>query len=113
MWRADIIFERVPIVWILVGLLFQASGLYLGFDYALSFLYMIIGAFCFAFGVAILVFRMRERPKAPEKTRLSPQFISAGATTTSMRFLKRPAPAPGTTKRPAGLSAHHWRLMMT
>lgn len=80
MWRAEIIFERVPIVWILVGLLFQASGLYLGFDYSLAFLYMIIGAFCFAFGVAILVFRMREKPRAPEKTRLSPQFISAGAT---------------------------------
>lgn len=78
MWRADIVFERVPIVWILVGLLFQASGLYLGFDYSLSFLYMIIGAFCFAFGVAMLVLRLREKPKASEKTRLSPQFISAG-----------------------------------
>ena len=80
MFRAEIIHERVPIVWILVGLLFQASGLYLGFDYSLAFLFMIIGAFCFAFGVAILVFRMREKPKASEKTRLSPQFISAGAT---------------------------------
>lgn len=93
MWRAEILFERVPIVWILVGLLFQASGLYLGFEYSMAFLYMIIGAFCFAFGVALLIFRMREKPKASEKTRLSPQFISAGETQV-MPTQSRPAETP-------------------
>ena len=98
MWRANIIFERIPIVWILVGLLFQASGLYLGFDYSLAFIYMMVGAFCFAFGIAIFVFRTREKPKASEKTRLSPQFISAG-TAGSMRS---PAaqPSPETQEKP-------------
>ena len=80
MFRATPIYERVPVVWILVGLLFSASGLYLGFDYSLSFWYLVIGMACFAFGVAIIVLRRLERPRAPEGTRLSPNFISAGAT---------------------------------
>lgn len=65
-------------IWILVGLLFKSSGLYLGFDYPLSFLYMIIGAFCFAFGVALMVLKHRERPKSGVDTRLSPNFVSMG-----------------------------------
>ena len=80
MWRTAPLYERVPLVWILVGLLFNSSGLYLGFDNAFSFVYMIVGMFCFAFGVALFALRLRERPRAPEKTRLSPNFISAGAT---------------------------------
>jgi len=80
MFRATPIYERVPLVWVLVGLLFSSSGLYLGFDFSLSFLYMIVGMFCFAFGIALFVFRLRERPRGSEKTRLSPDFISAGDT---------------------------------
>lgn len=73
------IYERGPIVWVLVGLLFNATGLYLGFDYSLSFLWMIIGWFCAAYGAALFVFHLRERPKGTANTRLSPNFVSAGA----------------------------------
>ena len=41
MQLTTIIFERIPIVWILLGLLFNAAGLYLGFEYSLAFGYMI------------------------------------------------------------------------
>jgi hypothetical protein len=67
-------------VWLLLGLLFNATGLYLGFDYSLSFWYIMIGWFCCAYGAAIFVLRLRERPRSPAETRLSPQFVAAGAT---------------------------------
>jgi hypothetical protein len=75
-----IVFERLPIVWILLGLLFNAGGLYLGFEYSLAFVYMIIGWFCCAYGVALIVLRFLESPKKLAATRLSPKFISAGST---------------------------------
>ena len=74
------IFERLPMVWFLVGLLFNAAGLYLGFEYSLAFGYMIVGWFCCAYGLALFVLRLRERPRTSAATRLSPKFISAGST---------------------------------
>ena len=70
------ILERAPVVWTLLGLLFFSGGLYLGFEYAMAFWYMMIGAFCCAYGVALLIFRMQEKPKSTKDTRLSPNFIS-------------------------------------
>jgi hypothetical protein len=78
------IYERVPLVWVLIGLLFNATGLYLGFEFALSFVYLMVGWFCCAFGVAIYVLRLRERPEQSASTRLSPNFVSAGAVIPSM-----------------------------
>ncbi len=75
-----IIFERLPMVWILLGLLFNAAGLYLGFEYSLAFGYMIVGWFCCAYGLALFVFRLQERPRTTAATRLSPNFVSAGST---------------------------------
>ena len=74
------IFERLPMVWLLLGLLFNATGLYLGFDYTLSFVYMIVGWFCCAYGLALFALRGMERPKSTAATRLSPNFISVGKT---------------------------------
>ena len=74
-----IVFERIPVVWILLGLLFFATGLYLGFDRSMSFVYLILGTYCFAYGVVLFLLRLRERPrKSPART-LSPNFISAGS----------------------------------
>jgi hypothetical protein len=44
-----------------------------------SFTWLVIGWFCCAYGVALYVFQRRERPKSSEKTRLSPNFVSAGS----------------------------------
>jgi len=41
-----IVFERLPMVWLLLGLLFIATGLYRGVDDRLTFVYLIVGAFC-------------------------------------------------------------------
>ena len=75
-----IVLERLPMVWFLLGLLFNSAGLYLGFEYSLAFGYMIIGWFCCAYGLAIFVFRYQERPRTSVANRLSSKFISAGST---------------------------------
>ena len=73
------IFERLPMVWFLLGLLFNAAGLYLGFEYSLAFGYMLVGWFCCAYGLALFVFRFQARPRSSAATRLSPDFVQAGA----------------------------------
>lgn len=68
-------------VWLLLGLLMNAAGLFIGFDSSLSFVLIFGGWFCCAFGLALFVLRQMENPRSREHTRLSSQFISAGATT--------------------------------
>ena len=67
MWLPTPIYERVPQFWLLLGLLFISSGVYLGFDYRLSFAYVFVGAICIAWSVTILIRRSRFRSK-PFKT---------------------------------------------
>jgi len=74
------IFERLPQVWVLVGLLIISSGLYLGFDYSLIFVYLGVGILCFVYGVALYVMLLLEGPKKSNARPLSRDFISAGAT---------------------------------
>ena len=74
------VFERHPMVWFLLGLLFNSAGLYLGFDNSLAFGLMIFGWFCYAYGIALFVLGRLDRPRTTMATRLSPKFISAGAT---------------------------------
>jgi hypothetical protein len=75
-----IVFERLPMVWLLLGLLFIAGGLYLGFDYKLTFVYLIVGGFCSMYGLLLFVFLRFEGPKKSPARTLSPNFISAGET---------------------------------
>jgi len=77
----NIIFERLPMVWFLLGLLFNSLALYLGLDSSLFFIYLFLGWGCCAYGLAIYFLQLMERPKQAEATRLSPNFISAGETT--------------------------------
>ena len=50
--------ERAPMVWLLLGLLIISGGLYLGFDNALSFVYLFVGGFCSVYGVVLFIFLM-------------------------------------------------------
>jgi hypothetical protein len=77
----NIISERLPMVWFLLGLLFNALALYLGIEHSMFFIYLIVGWGCCASGLAIFFLQLRERPKQAAKTRLSPNFISAGEST--------------------------------
>ena len=67
MWLPTPIYERVPQFWILLGLLFMSSGTYLGFDYALSFLYFAVGFACTVWSVSIYVKRARYRNNPTRK----------------------------------------------
>ncbi len=73
------IFERLPQVWVLVGLLIISGGLYLGFDYSLIFVYLGVGILCFVYGVVLYVMLLLEGPKKSNARPLSRNFISAGA----------------------------------
>ena len=77
--RADI-FERAPMVWLLLGLLLISGGLYLGFDHALTFVYVLVGIFCALYGPLLFFFKKREQPQHSSKRTLSRNFISAGST---------------------------------
>ena len=96
--------ERAPMVWFLLGLLFFSGGLYLGFEFVMSFWYMMIGAFCCAFGVSLFVFRLQERPKSTKDTRLSPNFISGTPypSSTPHGDVSAAESAPSKREEPAG-----------
>jgi len=65
MWIPKPVYERIPQCWVLLGLLFMSSGLYLGFDYQLTFVYFWTGVFCFAWGMRIFVMRRIYRNRPP------------------------------------------------
>lgn len=62
MWLPSPIYERVPQFWFLLGLLFLAAGLLLGFEFALAFWYIAIGLVCCATGAGIYGMRRANRP---------------------------------------------------
>ena len=74
------IFERLPQVWVLVGLLIIATGLYLGFDYSIVFVYLGIGVISFVYGLVLFALLLIEGPKKSKAKPLSRDFISIGAT---------------------------------
>ncbi len=74
------IFERLPQVWVLVGLLIIASGLYLGFDYSIVFVYLGLGVVCFLYGVTLFAMLLLEGPTRKKARPLSRDFIQIGET---------------------------------
>ena len=74
MWLPTPLYERVPQFWFLLGLLFVACGLLLGFEFVLSFWYIAIGFTCCAVGAGTLLLRLRNRqaPRGIQQT-ASPQ----------------------------------------
>jgi len=70
MWIPTPIYERIPQFWFLLGLLFFATGLYLGFEFALSFWYLAVGVACCSYGAGIFLVRLAHRgsPKAAQRS---------------------------------------------
>ena len=61
MWIPTPVYERLPQFWLLLGLLFMSSGVYLGFEYRLSFAYFFIGALCVVWSAKTLIMRQKFR----------------------------------------------------
>jgi hypothetical protein len=97
----NVVFERLPVVWVLLGLLFSALGLYVGFGNGLSFFFFAIGLFCLAYGVTVFVLQRIQKPEKSVANRLSPQFISAGSTADVPPPAANPRPTPADDLRDA------------
>ena len=97
MWLPTPMYERVPQFWFLLGLLFIATGLLLGFEFVLTFWYMAIGIACASFGAGIFLTRLRHRrntrgvaeaPVPAALLRKSPQTPNQHAQTTQSKALR-------------------------
>ena len=82
--------DRQPMVWLLSGLLLCAVGLLVGFDSKAAIGSMIGGLLISVFSIVLFVLQLQERPNQSSKTRLSPEFISAGS---EVQSAAAPAPA--------------------
>jgi hypothetical protein len=61
MWLPAPIYERLPILWIVLGLLFIAGGLYIGLEFSPALGYVTVGLACFFAGVAVTGLRLKYR----------------------------------------------------
>lgn len=68
MWIPTPIYERIPQFWLLLGLLFMSSGIYLSFEYELSFVYFGVGFACCLWSARVFALRLMHR-KAPQENR--------------------------------------------
>ena len=64
MWLPSTIYERIPQFWLLMGLMFFAFGLYLGFEYQLIFAYLGLGVLCVGRSIWLFQTRRMFRAKA-------------------------------------------------
>ena len=65
MWIPTPIYERIPQFWFLLGLLFISNGLYIGFEFSISFVYIGVGMLCCSYGVVIFLMRLKYRQDEP------------------------------------------------
>ena len=72
MWLPDKLYERVPQFWLLIGLVFMSSAVYLGFDYSLTKFYFATGLICCVFSLCIFTVRLRNRKAPMEARKYSP-----------------------------------------
>lgn len=75
MWLPTPVYERIPQFWLLLGLLFMSSGTYLGFEYALSFLYFGVGFICAAWSLCVFAMRASARKDAHEQADFTPPTV--------------------------------------
>jgi len=72
MWLPIPIYERMPQVWLLLGLMLMYSGIYLTFDYTLSYLYSGSGLICAVWGIWVFSRRVVGRKKAAAQASVPP-----------------------------------------
>ena len=78
MWLPEGVYERVPQLWLLMGVLFVAFGLYIGFAYNLIYMYLALGGICLV--RSIWCFKMRRQNRNDEKSSNKSQSDNAHPT---------------------------------
>ena len=61
MWLPTPIYERLPMLWVVLGLLFIVGGLYIGLEISPAMGYITVGIACFFAGVAVAGVRAKYR----------------------------------------------------
>lgn len=80
MWLPTLVYERIPQFWLLLGLLFIALGLYVGFDFELIYFYLGVGLLCVGRGIWIQLIRLRYREKQQDSNDHPTDGSDSGAT---------------------------------
>ena len=70
MWLPTPIYERTPQLWLLMALLFVVLGLYIGFGYKLTYLYVLLGLVCAVRGVQVWRMRLNYRRETPDAAQM-------------------------------------------
>ena len=96
--------ERQPMLFLLFGLLLVAVGLLIGFDSGAAIGAIIVGLLVSVFGIILFFLQVQERPRQSARTKLSPEFISAGPTTQMAASTAAPSPSEQ-NERPAEQAA--------
>lgn len=80
MWLPTPIYERTPQLWMLMAVLFVVLGLYIGFAYKLTILYLALGLLCAGRGFHVLRIRRNYRRdrRLEVETDADPAIDSAG-----------------------------------
>ena len=63
MWLPTPIYQRIPAFWLVMGTLFLMLGLYIGFHFALIYVYLGLGVVCIVRGIWVHLIRQRYRDK--------------------------------------------------
>lgn len=61
MWLPTPFYERAPLFWLLLGLLFITAGFWVGFERVLAYVYFGAGCFCAVWGLSIYAMRAKHR----------------------------------------------------
>lgn len=67
MWLPTKLYNRLPYIWLLIGLLFFAAAFYMSFAYKWSIWYFGAGVSCCLFGV-VLLFVRSQRQQGPQSS---------------------------------------------
>jgi len=67
MWLPTPMYERTPQLWLLMAVLFIVLGLYIGFDYKLTYFYVALGIICGVRGLQVLRMRKSFRRTASDE----------------------------------------------
>ena len=100
MWLPIPIYERMPQVWLLLGLMLMYSGIYLTFDYTLSYLYSGAGLICFTWSTWIFSRRVVGRKKAAAQASVPPPAATDAQT-------EQPQTEQLQTEQPQTEQPHH------